>query len=151
MSWLPITSEDVRSFLGDPLADAFASQLSAGFGDPSFAPAISASVSYLRSRISGRVPLSLAPDLIPSELKDTLCALVMQRLSTLVASVLPLTKSQESQIAQAYKDLLLAGTVDFPIAPAPDAGPLGKSSNAAAELGNTALARQFTKRSIRGL
>jgi hypothetical protein len=152
-SWIVITAAHLDDVL---LSAGMTSFRSAALGSgqlDTFTELMRSRSDYVRNRIAGRVRLSATAYSVPPELKHQACLLIIEaiagRLFSIVSS-LQLTEEFRSQITRAYKDLDIAGTVDFPISTPRDAIDADVQAGGGVEL-VTQPTRKATRTSMEGL
>ncbi len=118
--WIVITAADLDDALVGAKASAIRTAALASGQADRFDNVMHARSNYVRNRIAGRVQISSTAYAVPPELKTQTCLLIIEQLQTVFPS-LRLSDDQKNTISRAYKDLDIAGTVDFPISTATDA------------------------------
>jgi hypothetical protein len=118
--WIVITAADLDDALVGAKASAIRTAALASGQADRFDNVMHARSNYVRNRIAGRCSLSATAYAVPPELKTQTCLLIIEQLQTVFPS-LRLSDDQKNTISRAYKDLDIAGTVDFPISTATDA------------------------------
>lgn len=119
--WIVITAADLDAVAGDTVAEA----LRTAMGTP-FADVMRDRVNYVRNRISGRVDVSATALSVPPELRSQTAALICEALYPRL--MLDIPEALKNIIARAYKDLDIAGTIDFPISAASDGAAIDQAA-----------------------
>ena len=129
-AWVVITADHLNDYLVAAQMNALrTSALASGQADP-FASVMQDRCNYIRNRISRRIQISATAYAVPPELKTQACLLIIESMQARLP-VLKLSDDQKNLIKQAYSDLDMAATDDFPISvPDDPINPVVQSGNA---------------------
>jgi hypothetical protein len=113
--WVVITVDDLADYLvGAQLAALRQAALAQGQTDP-FTRIMQDRCNYIRNRISKRISISATPHAVPPELKTCACLLIIEAMSVRLSIAINLDEDQARMVRQAYRDLDIAATDEFPV------------------------------------
>lgn len=148
-AWVVLTAENLNDYLVAAQMNALrTAALASGQSDP-FASVMQDRCNYIRNRISKRIQISATAYAVPPELKSQACLLVIESMQARIP-MLKLSEDQKNLIKQAYKDLDIAATDDFPISVPDDPMDPGVQSGNAVEV-VLRPSRRVTRTKLEGL
>jgi len=148
-AWVVLTAENLNDYLVAAQASALrTAALASGQADP-FATVMHDRCNYIRNRISRRIQISATAYAVPPELKSQACLLVIESMQARIP-MLKLSEDQKTLIKQAYRDLDLATTEEFPISTPDDPIDPTVQSGGAVKLVVTP-SRKMTRTKMEGL